>query len=89
MYGYGTGLSAFLTKCLADPDTRPEVLRRIPLGLRRIAAIRSQTGERLGRGVARPEGALLREFAGYAAGPLLYLRARRAARVRVAGGDTT
>jgi glycosyltransferase involved in cell wall biosynthesis len=78
MFGYGTGLAAFITKCIVDPATRWEVLRRIPLGLRRIAAIGAQTSGRLGEGAERPRGALLWEFAGFAAGPVLYLRARRA-----------
>jgi glycosyltransferase involved in cell wall biosynthesis len=80
LFGYGTGLAAFMTKCLADPETRGEVVRRVPLGLRRISGIRAQTRERLGDGAERPGGALLREFAGFAAGPVLYLRARRAVR---------
>ena len=77
LYGYGTGMSAVITKFLLQPDTRREVLSRVPLGLRRMAAIRTQTTERLGAGAQRPEGALLREFLGFAAGPVLYLRARR------------
>ena len=78
MYGYGTGLSAFMAKCLLDPATRWDVLRRVPLGLRRIAAIRAQTEARLGDSVQRPAGAMRREFTGFLTGPLLYLRARRA-----------
>jgi GT2 family glycosyltransferase len=84
LYGYGTGLSAFVTKCLTQPGTRGEVLRRIPLGVWRMAAINAQTTERLGSSpdgapAAKPPGALRREFAGFLAGPMLYLRARRAA----------
>jgi len=79
MYGYGTGLSAFLTKALVQRDTRREVLGRIPLGLRRMAGIRTQTRERLDD-VAAPRGALLREFLGFGTGPLLYLLALRALR---------
>jgi glycosyltransferase involved in cell wall biosynthesis len=78
MFGYGTGLSAFVSKCLLEPGTRWEVLRRIPLGVRRMAGIRADTTARLGTGTSRPDGALAREFLGFAAGPLLYLRARRA-----------
>lgn len=83
LYGYGTGLSAFVTKCLTQRGTRGEVLRRIPLGLWRMAAINAQTTERLGGAAgtpgAKPPGALRREFAGFLAGPLVYRRARRAA----------
>jgi GT2 family glycosyltransferase len=82
MFGYGTGLSAFVTKCLLQRDTRREVLGRIPLGLRRMAAIRTHTRERLADPVAAPRGAMLREFLGFGAGPVLYLRARRSVRVQ-------
>ena len=79
MFGYGTGLSAFVTKCLLQRDTRREVLGRIPVGVRRMAAIRTSTRERLADPVGAPRGAVLREFLGFAAGPVLYLQARRAA----------
>jgi GT2 family glycosyltransferase len=85
MFGYGTGLSAFLTKCLLQRDTRRELLGRVPLGLRRMAGIRSTTRERLTEPAAAPRGALLREFVGFGAGPLLYLQARRALRVAPGG----
>lgn len=78
MYGYGTGLTAYLTKLLLHQSTRNQLLRRVPAGLVKIARIRSQTSERLGDTVAAPAGAMRREFTGYLAGPLLYLRARRA-----------
>lgn len=85
MFGYGTGLSAFLTKCLLQAGTRRELLVRIPRGIRRMAAIRKTTGERLPDAEAAPRGALLREFLGFGAGPVLYLRARRAARTSERG----
>jgi glycosyltransferase involved in cell wall biosynthesis len=78
MFGYGTGLSAFVSKCLLQRDTRGEVLRRIPLGVRRMAGIKADTTARLSAGAGRPDGALLREFLGFAVGPVLYFRARRA-----------
>lgn len=80
LYGYGTGLSAFMTKCLMQRGTRREVLGRIPLGLRRMAGIRGQTRERLTEAVEAPRGAMLREVLGFGAGPVLYLQARRAVR---------
>jgi GT2 family glycosyltransferase len=80
MFSYGTGLTAYLTKLLSQPDTRGDVLRRVPLGMRRMARIRGTTAERLHGRVAPPRGALLREFAGFAVGPLLYRRALRLAR---------
>jgi len=79
MFGYGTGLSAYLTKCLRRRDTRTDVLRRMPAGARRIAAIRSATSARLGTARA-PRGAWSRELIGFAAGPLLYMQAERVAR---------
>ncbi|WP_433374052.1 glycosyltransferase [Actinoplanes sp. CA-142083] len=78
MYGYGTGLTAYLTKLLLDPSTRTQLLKRVPAGLLKIAQIRTQTNARLGDAVAAPAGAMRRELTGFLAGPLLYLRARRA-----------
>jgi GT2 family glycosyltransferase len=85
MFGYGTGLSAFLTKCLLQRSTRRELVGRIPLGLRRMAAIRRTTQARLSEPAAAPRGALLREVLGFGAGPLLYLQARRALRTSPGG----
>jgi GT2 family glycosyltransferase len=93
LYGYGTGLSAFLTKCLLQAGTRGELLRRVPAGLGRMVAIRRQTADRFdGAAPApadpsaaqplRPARALRQELRGFVAGPVLYLRARRAARGR-------
>jgi GT2 family glycosyltransferase len=80
MYGYGTGLAAFLTKLLVQRSTRSAVLSRIPTGLARIGRIRLDTGKRLSAGTTAPRGMLRREFAGYVAGPLLYAQARRSVR---------
>ncbi|PWW21801.1 GT2 family glycosyltransferase [Geodermatophilus normandii] len=56
MYGYGSGLTAFATKCLLDPGTRRDVLRRVPAGLRRLGGLRADTSARLevGRAEAAP-----------------------------------
>ncbi|MGY1696283.1 MULTISPECIES: glycosyltransferase [unclassified Geodermatophilus] len=77
LYGYGTGLSAFATKCIVDPETRWDVLQRIPHSLVHMVAIKSRTDERLGARSSRPNGVLRRELTGLASGPALYLRARR------------
>lgn len=78
MYAYGTGLSAFLTKHLVDPRTRPEVLRRIPRGLAKLSAVPRATTHAIGeKASVRPHGFLLRELGGLVTGPLLYARARR------------
>nr|WP_246215448.1 glycosyltransferase family 2 protein [Modestobacter muralis] len=76
LFGYGSGLSAFLTKCLLTRGTRGELLRRVPAGLRRGRDLSATTTERLGGSAAAPRGATRRELAGFAAGPVLYLRAR-------------
>jgi glycosyltransferase involved in cell wall biosynthesis len=78
LYGYGTGLTAYLTKCLLQRDVRRDLVRRIPRGVRHAVEIRRRTGERLGEDVPPPRGALASEVRGYLAGPALYLRARRA-----------
>lgn len=82
MFGYGTGLSAFITKCLVQRSTRMGVLRGLRVGSVRLMAIGSTTNARLGEGVQRPKGAMSREFAGFVAGPFLYLRARWSVRQR-------
>ncbi len=76
MYGYGTGLSAFLTKCLLQRGTRGEVLRRVPGGIRRAAGIRAEATQQ-GRASGSPSSRLLGvEALGLLAGPWLYLGAR-------------
>jgi GT2 family glycosyltransferase len=76
MFGYGTGFTAYLTKCLLARETRSQVLRRIPQGVARLAQIRRDTRERMTSDVGAPRGALTRELAGLAAGPWIYLRSR-------------
>jgi GT2 family glycosyltransferase len=83
MFGYGTGLTAYLTKLLLRPSTRWEVLRRVPAGLVKMANIRRSTGARLTQKVKAPRRAWSREVSGYAAGPWLYLREERSRRARV------
>ncbi|MDT7616548.1 MAG: hypothetical protein QOF00_3995 [Pseudonocardiales bacterium] len=77
LYGYGTGFAAFITKTIANPATRWDVVQRVPQGLAKMVRIQSDTREALGEEVESPRGAALVEFAGYAAGPFLYWRARR------------
>ncbi|HZH21042.1 MAG TPA: glycosyltransferase [Geodermatophilus sp.] len=77
LYGYGTGLAAYLTKCLLQPEVRRDFIRRFPGGVRHAFDIRRRTGDRLGADVPAPRGALTSELRGLAAGPVLYLRARR------------
>jgi glycosyltransferase involved in cell wall biosynthesis len=78
LYGYGTGLTAYLTKCLLQRDLRRDLVRRIPRGVRHAIEIRRRTKQRLSDDVPAPQGALASEVRGYLAGPGLYLRALRA-----------
>lgn len=77
LYGYGTGFAAFIAKTIARPSTRWDVVQRVPQGLQKIVKIRSDTRHALGAEIESPRGAALVEFAGYAAGPYLYWRAKR------------
>jgi glycosyltransferase involved in cell wall biosynthesis len=85
MYGYGTGFTAYLTKLLLNPATRGEIIRRVPAGIGKMAWIKRDTDQRLSAGPSKPLGALRREFTGYLAGPLLYIRARKAVRREMMG----
>lgn len=83
MYGYGTGLSAFLMKQLLDRRSRLAVLRRIPPGVVKLStALRtaSRGGASAPDSPGGPRGLVRNEIRGIAAGPILYLRARRAVR---------
>jgi GT2 family glycosyltransferase len=82
MYGYGAGLTAYLTKLLMQRETRRDVLGRIPAGLVRMGRIRTGTTKRLGSPAVDTRRLLGREFAGYLAGPVLYARSRRRVPVR-------
>jgi hypothetical protein len=75
LYGYGTGLTAFLAKLLAQRETRGEVARRIPVGVRRLLHIGRTTSEAAPAGERLPRGLLLHELRGMARGPLLYRQA--------------
>lgn len=77
MWGYGTGLTAYLVKHLGDPRSRTEILRRAPLGLWRIMKIGTATQESYGPDYALPRGLIARERAGMVVGPLRYVQARR------------
>lgn len=80
MFGYGSGLSALMTKVLLDPVMRRDFLRRLPRGVRMIVTNRRATEDRFAgeAGPPTPEGAFRRELRGLASGPWLYRRSRRA-----------
>ena len=73
LFGYGMGLSAYVTKYLADPATRSQLLRRIPSG---VAHMFSLWG-RPDAGIGRHPSLVLAEARGMAVGPFAYWRARR------------
>jgi GT2 family glycosyltransferase len=76
MFGYGSGLTALMTKVFLDKHTRGDLLRRLPRGVRRAASNNQGTAERYD-GPATPKGAVRRELTGLAVGPFLYARSRR------------
>ena len=77
MFGYGAGLTAFITKHLLDRSSRGDLVRRIPRGVRRMVTL-SQDSQKSVAPTALPSRALLlRELRGMAAGPVLYVLARR------------
>jgi GT2 family glycosyltransferase len=78
MFSYGAGLSAYACKHLTAPQTRGEVARRVPRALLRAGRLAGR-----GRLGGRPHRAMLRaQLLGYACGPVLYRRSRRAVRRR-------
>lgn len=85
LYGYGTGLTAYLTKYLANPATSLDIARRVLAGLTRMRSIRTTTEARMLDRVQAPAGAWQAEVRGYFAGPALYARARWATRARQGG----
>jgi GT2 family glycosyltransferase len=75
--GYGTGLTAMLTKhVLSNRVTRWEVLGRIPVGIAYALNPRSPKNQRKPRGFSLRLSLL--ELAGMAYGPIGYLRSRMA-----------
>jgi GT2 family glycosyltransferase len=78
LFSYGAGLSAYACKQLTAPQTRGDVARRVPRALLRAGRLAGR-----GRHGGRPHRALLRaQLLGYAYGPILYRRSRRAVRRR-------
>jgi hypothetical protein len=75
MFGYGAGLTAYLTKTVFDrPASGLDVARRIPAGCRRAFHPRSPKNVRAPR--TFPRELKWRERAGMLAGPFLYARSR-------------
>ncbi len=88
MFGYGSGLSAYVTKHLLQPGSRRALMSRIPKGVTHLTRI-ARGSQRVQAPAELPTRALLlRELAGLASGPFLYVAARRqlAARPALAVG---
>jgi glycosyltransferase involved in cell wall biosynthesis len=78
MFGYGSGLTAYVTKHLLDRNSRRALITRIPNGIAHMTSVaRKSQQPRPAAGSVPARSLLLRELAGMAAGPLLYAAARR------------
>ncbi len=79
MFGYGVGLTAYLTKHALRPPVAVEMARKLPAAVRHVLYV-TQAPQR--RGVIGPEARRYRriELTGMVVGPLYYLRSRLAAR---------
>jgi GT2 family glycosyltransferase len=81
VYGYGTGLSACLTKCLTEqPRLLPDFAARVPRGLVHLLSPRSAKNRKKRADFPRELTALERR--GMLYGPVAYLRGRAAGRPR-------
>jgi GT2 family glycosyltransferase len=75
MYGYGVGLTAYLTKALVDkPGLLPDVAVRIPRGL--VYALSSRSPKNMRKLVDYPRELTTIERKGMLYGPCAYLRGR-------------
>lgn len=78
MFGYGAGLTAYVTKHLLDRRSRKALITRIPRGVVHMTTIARDSQKSGSAGPALPACSLLmRELAGMASGPFLYVAARR------------
>ena len=79
MFGYGSGLTAYVTKHLLDRRSRRALLSRLPRGMKHMTTV-ARDSQKAGSTVADvpARALLLRELAGMASGPYLYVRSRRA-----------
>lgn len=78
-FGYGAGLTAYLTKTIADRPSRVlDIAGRIPAGLRH--ALASDSDKNAGRPDDYPRALVRRERAGMLAGPALYAASRYSTR---------
>jgi hypothetical protein len=81
VYGYGVGLTAYLTKTLIDrPRLIGQIAHRLPRALAHGLSSRSSRNSR--RPADYPRELARRERLGMIAGPISYLRSRRQAKGR-------
>jgi glycosyltransferase involved in cell wall biosynthesis len=74
MFGYGSGLTAYVFKHLVfTRGTARTLLRLVPMSIRRYAATQGEAR----RATTVPPGAQLQEYLGLVAGPWLYVKGRR------------
>lgn len=86
MFGYGAGLTAYLTKTVIDRPSRiPSLIAKAPLGLWYGLSSRSRRNRR--RAVDQPPSLRRREVLGMLVGPWAYVRARRQARTVTEGAQ--
>jgi len=82
MFGYGSGLTAFVTKHVLQRQSRRAIAARIPRGLAHLTVMgRESRRSGVNSGHVRAHSLLLRELAGAIAGPYLYVASRRHAAV--------
>lgn len=82
MYGYGSGLSAVMVKHLVSgPKSAVRIISRLPRGLHKLLAPTSE--KNAGKTQGFPQELSRAELAGFAAGPVLYLRSRWRSRGRM------
>jgi GT2 family glycosyltransferase len=83
IYGYGVGLGAFITKLIAQRETRGDVVRRIPLAVRHYVS--GQSSKNRHKSAGYPTSLIVRELVGLVNGPGAYGRSVRRRR-RMNGG---
>ncbi len=75
VFGYGLGLGAVMLKQTADRDSRREIVRRLPQGLRYLLSSSSPKNARI-RGAGYPRSLRVAELAGIVSAPVGLARSR-------------
>lgn len=77
MFGYGSGLTAYIFKHLLDRNSRRQILTRIPKGVKRGVKVSKNSQESVAPSELPLRALMFRELRGMAAGPALYVISRR------------